>query len=107
MMKEVEVEVEVDRRKKMSIESRMDEFERVSNKKLIQDVPECMDEFESVDKGHILPIKEKTSTLPYGVKRFKTCPSCGEFMEIHELKGEEAIYHCHTCDKHISILINE
>ena len=83
-----EVEIEVDRRKKMSIESRMDEF-------------------EPVDKGHTLPTKEKTSTLPYGVKRFKTCPSCGEFMEIHELKGEEAIYHCHTCDKNISILINE
>lgn len=91
----------------MSIESRMDEFERVSNKKLVQDVPKCMDEFEPVDKTPILPIKEKNSTLPYGIKRFKTCPSCGEFMEIHELKDGEAIYQCRTCDKNVSVLINK
>lgn len=89
----------------MSIESRMDEFERVSNKKVVTDVTGRMGEFEPVDKNQKLPTKEKTSTLPYGVKRLKTCVVCGEMMEIREFKEHEVIYICKSCGQKIALPI--
>ncbi len=90
----------------MSIESRMDEFEKVSNKKLMTDISGRMEEFEPVDKDKNLPTKEKTSTLPYGVKRFKSCALCGEIMEIHEFKEEEVSYICKSCGQKITLPIS-
>ena len=65
----------------MNVESRMDEFEKVSHKTTKQDVKERMGEFDPVDKVQKQLTKEKSSTLPYSLKRYKTCPHCGEFME--------------------------
>lgn len=90
----------------MSIESRMDEFERVSNKKVMTDIAGRMEEFETVDKTKNLPTKEKTSTLPYGVKRFKTCAACGEVMEIHEFKEQEVVYTCKSCGQKVTLPIS-
>lgn len=89
----------------MSIESRMDEFERVSNKKIATDVTGRMEEFEPVDKDQKLPAKEKISTLPYGVKRLKACLTCGEMMEIREFKEDEVIYICKSCGQKITLPI--
>lgn len=91
----------------MSIESRMDEFEKVSHKTTEQDVKERMEEFDPVDKVQKKLTKEKTSTLPYGLKRYKTCPHCGEFMEIHELKETEATYLCKNCKQRTTVKIKE
>lgn len=89
----------------MSIESRMDEFERVSNKKKVTDVTGRMEEFDSVDKDQKLPTKEKTSTLPHGVKRLKACSACGEMMEIREFKEYEVIYICKSCGQKLTLAI--
>lgn len=85
----------------MSIETRMDEFEKVSNKEQPQDVSNRMAEFEAVDKYQKKLSKEKYSTLPYGIKRYKTCPQCDEIMEIHEIKGANVIYKCKTCHQNM------
>lgn len=87
----------------MNVESRMDEFEKVSHKATKQDIKERMGEFDPVDKVQKQLTKEKSSTLPYGLKRYKTCPHCGEFMEIHELKETEAIYICKSCEQRTTI----
>ena len=87
----------------MSVETRMDEFEKVSDKKDIHDVSSRMAEFEQVDKGSKHSSKDKFGTLPYGIKRVRPCLECGEFMEIQEIKEKEAIYYCKHCDKTISI----
>jgi len=89
----------------MSIESRMDEFEKVSSKKLATDISERMEEFEPIEKDKNLPTKGKTSTLPYGVKRFKTCVMCGEIMEIHEFKEQEVVYTCKSCGQKVTLPI--
>ena len=89
----------------MSIESRMDEFERVSNKKIATDVTGRMEEFEPVDKDQKLPAKEKIITLPYGVKRLKACLTCGEMMEIREFKEDEVVYICKSCGQKITFPI--
>lgn len=90
----------------MNVESRMDEFEKVSHKATNQDVEGRMDEFKTADKTQKHLIKEKSSsTLPYGLKRYKTCPNCGEFMEIDELKETEAIYSCKSCKQKMNIKI--
>ncbi len=87
----------------MSVESRMDEFERVSNKQIKSDIKGRMEDFKEVDKSQTHTGKEKSSTLPYGLKRFRSCPHCDEFMEIHEVKDKQAIYHCPNCNRRISI----
>lgn len=85
----------------MSIESRMDEFTKVSEKGAKEDVRVRMDEFEPVPEHQKFSTKEKNSALPFGFKRFKTCPTCNEFMEIQEVKGHEAIYKCEVCNKEV------
>lgn len=72
----------------MHVEFRMDEFEKVFQK----------------DKNR--DSKEKSSTLPYGVKRFKTCPYCNEIMEIDQLKEKEVIYYCKSCAKKHTLVID-
>ena len=89
----------------MSIESRMDEFKKVPHKEVKQDIDGRMEGFEAVYKGQKQEPKEKNSTLPYGYKRYKTCPHCGEIMEIHELKETEAIYICKDCKQIATIEI--
>ena len=91
----------------MSVESRMDEFTKVSDKKNAQDVSGRMSEFEPVDKSQKYSSKDKASTLPYGIKCTRPCPECGEFMEIQEIKEKEAIYYCKTCGKIQSVLIEK
>lgn len=89
----------------MSVESRMDEFEKVSDKQKAHDVSGRMAEFEQVDKTQKHTDKDKNSTLPYGIKRLRPCPECGEFMEIQEIRENKATYYCQGCKKTIDILI--
>ena len=89
----------------MSIESRMEEFEKVSHKKEAADVKERMEEFETIDKDKKTQDKEKESTLPYGVKRFKVCTACDEMMEISEFKAHEVIYICKACGQKMTLTI--
>ena len=83
----------------MSIESRMDEFEKVSHKEEKKDVKQRMDEFEEVANKQGSSSKEKSASLPYGLKRYNTCPYCGEFMEIDEVQGRKGAYKCLSCKK--------
>ena len=92
---------------RMSVESRMDEFEKVSDKKTAQDVSRRMQEFEQVDKSQKYPSKDKSGTLPYGIKRLRPCPECGETMEIHEIKEDEAVYHCKSCGNKLTLAIEK
>ena len=62
-----------------------------------------MESFETVQKVARPSIKDKSGTLPYGYKRYKTCPHCGEIMEIYELKEAEAIYICKDCKQRTAI----
>lgn len=87
----------------MSIEARMEEFEKVSDKEQIQDVSSRMAEFKTVDKQQKRLSEEKYSTLPYGIKRYKTCPQCDEIMEIYEIKGSHTIYKCKSCHQYTAI----
>lgn len=87
----------------MNVESRMAEFEKVSDKQNPQDVSERMKEFEQVDKEIKCPVKNKEAALPYGIKRIRICDTCGEFMEIQEIKEKQAIYYCPNCDKTVTI----
>lgn len=81
----------------MGIESRMDGFKKVGSKEYVEDVQERMKDFEEVDrhKGH--EIEYKQSTLPFGLKKYKNCPHCGEFMEIEAIETKEVIYRCKHC----------
>ena len=83
----------------MKIESRMDEFEKIADKKPVEDVKKRMAEFEQVDRTISSASSDKESTLPFGLKRYKTCPYCGEIMEIHEISSQKAVYRCKTCHK--------
>ena len=87
----------------MSIESRMDEFEKVSHNKEKKDIKKRMDEFEEVAKHQGSSSKEKSASLPYGLKRYNTCPYCGEFMEIDEVQGRVGTYKCTKCKKEATI----
>lgn len=88
----------------MNVDSRMDEFEKIEHKIKNQDVKGRMEEFKNVDKMQKQDFKDKaTSTLPHGVKRYRTCEECGDSMEIEELKEAEAIYYCKTCKQKVSI----
>lgn len=90
--------------KVMNIDSRMDEFEKVQHKSKNQDIEGRMEEFKSVDKMQKEDFKDRsTSTLPHGVKRYRTCRECGDTMEIEELKDTEALYYCKTCKKKVGI----
>lgn len=90
----------------MSVESRMDEFAKVSDKNMAQDVSGRMAEFEQVDKTQKYPSKDKVGALPYGIKPLRPCTECGEVMELQEIKGESAIYYCKSCDKQVSVAVN-
>jgi len=86
----------------MKIEDRMGDFEKVADKVLAKDdkeVKERMTDFEAVTKGK--EHDKGDSTLPFGLKRYKTCPECGEFMEIHKIEEGKAIYRCKNCEKEI------
>ena len=89
----------------MSIESRMDEFEKVAHKKSVTNVEGRMEEFETVTKEKKLSSKEKISTLPYGVKRFKACTACEEMMEICEFKEHEVVYICKSCGQKVTLAV--
>lgn len=87
----------------MKIEDRMGDFEKVADKLPTQDdavIKTRMMDFEVVSRE-----KEQykgDSTLPYGLKRYKECPSCGEFMEIHKIEERKAVYRCKSCEKEVS-----
>lgn len=84
----------------MSIEKRMQDFEKVSQKQsTAEDVDSRMEEFEKVigDTKHVS--SEKTGSLPYGLKRYRPCPYCGEFMEIQEVTKNGGTYLCNACNK--------
>lgn len=81
----------------MRIQDRMDEFKKVSNRDTHQKVEERMKDFNQVIKETKEKQEEKESALPYGFKRYRACPECGEFMEIHSIKDKKAFYCCHHC----------
>ena len=87
----------------MNIESRMDEFKKVADKKMVHEeqIRLRMNEFEEVPRKikFSKDSKEKESELPYGLKRYILCPNCEEIIEIHDMKEKEAIYRCHHCNQ--------
>lgn len=84
----------------MSIEKRMQDFEKVSQKQEgVEDVPKRMAEFDKVPGASKQVSHEKTGSLPFGLKRYRPCPYCGEFMEIQEVIKDEATYLCDACNK--------
>lgn len=84
----------------MSIEKRMQEFEKVSDKQLTtEDVTKRMEEFNKVLEDTKNTSHDKTGSLPYGLKRFRPCPYCGEFMEIQEVTADGGVYQCSSCSK--------
>ncbi|WP_069999671.1 hypothetical protein [Cellulosilyticum sp. I15G10I2] len=84
----------------MSIEKRMQDFEKVSEKNLTsEDVSKRMAEFDKVASETKHHSNDKTGSLPYGLKRYRPCPQCGEFMEIQEFAADAATYLCSTCHK--------
>lgn len=92
----------------MSIEKRMQEFEKVSQKpESVEDVTKRMEEFEKVPGAVKQGTHEKTGTLPFGLKRFRPCPHCSEFMEIYEVKKDGADYFCKNCSKVVNVKANE
>ena len=89
----------------MSVESRMDEFKKVSNNKVMQDVSGRMEGFEKTKKLKKDNLKDKFGALPYGIKGVKPCPQCGEFMEIEEIKEKKAIYLCKNCHQSFEVIL--
>ena len=47
----------------------------------------------------------KFGKLPYGFKRYMTCPICGDIMEIESLYKEQATYNCKSCNQEVKINI--
>lgn len=92
----------------MSIETRMDEFEKVADKSEVQKevIEERMNEFEITGKKSKKSSK-RASALPYGLKEHRPCPFCGECMTIHEVKENSAVYVCRNCKKQLIIMTNE
>lgn len=91
----------------MSVESRMEGFEKVANKEEAHDVSKLMDEFQEVYKAHKTASKDKLAALPFGIKSVRLCPECGEFMEIKEIMEGKAIYYCKGCREDISIIVEK
>lgn len=87
----------------MNIEKRMAEFEKVANKESSNDVKGRMSDFQKVEKCKQNKDTDKASTLPFGIKRYRTCPICDEMMEIDEIKKNGVIYYCKTCNKYINM----
>lgn len=83
----------------MKIEARMNEFEKVSNKKPVEDVSKRMKDFEQVERKAALEGQHKEGALPFGLKRYKACPHCGEIMEIYKIEEGKAVYQCKACEK--------
>ncbi|MDF2612335.1 MAG: hypothetical protein K0S71_121 [Clostridia bacterium] len=84
----------------MSIEKRMQDFEKVSEKQFAaEDVSKRMEEFDKVTADKKRLSNDKTGALPYGLKRYRPCPHCGEFMEIQEVMADGANYLCSSCHK--------
>jgi len=84
----------------MSIEKRMQDFEKISEKQQgVEDVPKRMEEFDKVTADKKRLSNDKTGSLPYGLKRYRPCPHCGEFMEIQEVMKDGATYLCNACCK--------
>jgi hypothetical protein len=91
----------------MSIEKRMQDFEKISEKQLTtEDVSKRMEEFDKVQEDTKRVSREKTGSLPYGLKRYSPCPYCGEFMEIQEVNDKDAAYLCDYCHKTSKIKLN-
>lgn len=85
----------------------MQEFEKVSDKRLTsEDVSKRMEEFDKVPSNFSGHAHDKTGTLPYGLKRYRPCPSCGEFMEIQEYISDGANYLCKSCGKTLQVKID-
>ncbi len=59
-----------------------------------------MSEFEKVKSTRTNKLKNKVCTLPYGAKRYMTCPYCDEIMEIEEITGEQLVYKCCACHEY-------
>lgn len=91
----------------MNIEKRMAEFEKVANKESSDDIKGRMEEFQKVEKYEKNKVIDKASTLPFGIKRYRTCPTCDEMMEIDEIKKDVIIYYCKTCNKYVNIQLED
>lgn len=91
----------------MSIEKRMQDFQKVSDKNFApEDVSKRMEDFDKV-KESVQPQKEdKTGNLPYGFKRYRPCPKCSEIMEIQELIADKATYVCGSCHEIFKLTID-
>ena len=90
----------------MKTEERMGDFEKIADKVLSEDDSEIkkrMTDFEAVPKE--AEERKGDSILPFGLKRYKTCPSCSEFMEIHKIEAGKAIYRCKSCHNEIDQVI--
>ncbi len=84
----------------MSIEKRMQDFEKVSEKNgASENVSKRMAEFNKVIGETKHHSSDKTGLLPFGLKRNRPCPHCGEFMEIQEVTADDATYLCGSCHK--------
>lgn len=90
----------------MKIQDRMDEFEKVADKKIVPHTEQRMADFDKVEKETNKETNKETikhkDNLPYGIKRYKTCPKCGEIMEIYSIEDKKAIYNCHYCGHKMS-----
>ena len=91
----------------MSIETRMDEFQKVADKVEVEkeSINERMNEFETTEKKNKKSSK-RASALPYGLKEHRPCPFCGEHMTISEVKENEAEYICQNCKKQVTVTLN-
>ncbi len=84
----------------------MDKYNEKINSNEEQDIDYRMEGFDKVLKSTSTIIhNSKFGELPYGFKRYLTCPKCGKIVEIESISDKEAVYICTNCNKSIRIQV--
>ena len=72
-----------------------------------EDIRYRMDGFDKVKRSKEIDNEtSKSARLPYGFKRYMTCPACGNIIEIENLNEKMATYICKTCNKTTQVKCN-
>ncbi len=84
----------------------MDKHNEKLNSTQKQNIDCRMEGFDKVLKAPNTVIRNsKFAELPYGFKRYLTCPKCGNRVEIESISEKEAVYICTNCNKSIRISV--
>ena len=71
-----------------------------------EDINSRMEGFDKVLKSEeVKASHSKFGSLPYGFKRYITCPRCSKIIEIESIDEKQAVYNCVSCRKAIRVNI--